>query len=378
MKRTLIITMEFPPQVGGIATYIEKMLGDFDPSQVLVLAPPLRKGEENFDDKYPFRVIRKKLLYPKFIWPRWIKLLGIVKRIVKEYNIEAIHVHHALPVGYAALRMKQKFNIPFLLFSHGTDIQAASRDARKRKMLTKIGNAAEQIIVNSESLGLRLRNAFPELGKKVTVLYPCPNDNFFRDVSFDEYTKMKNQLSLEGKRVLLSASRLVDGKGFTELIRYIPTITQHYPDVVWLIVGDGEKRDVLLEMIKKYNLHNIVRFMGEVPHEEMPVYYAIADIFVLLTHPFEGKEEGLGLVFLEAAARALPIVAGRSGGVEEAVIHGETGLVVDAFNESEVLEALKMYIEDDEYAKTMGKNAQKRIFSEFLWKHQLEKIQKWL
>ena len=159
----------------------------------------------------------------------------------------------------------------------------------------------------------------------------------------------------------------------------MPKILQHVPNLVWFIVGDGPKRGEILKMIQEKNLQNVVRFIGEVPHDQLKPYYYLADIFVLLTHPDEGREEGLGLAFLEAAAAGLPIVAGRSGGVEEAVIHGETGLVIDIHQHPEaIVQALTDLIHNTAYAKQLGAAGKMRIQREFVWEHQLRRVEEWL
>ncbi|MFH0857401.1 MAG: glycosyltransferase family 4 protein [Candidatus Magasanikbacteria bacterium] len=377
MKRTLIISLEFPPQLGGIATYVEKLAGTLDTDKIIVLAPPTE--EKDHDAKYPYMVVRKDFYFPKFIWPRWIKLLFIVRKLVKEYNIENIHVHHILPVGYVAWYMKKFSGVKYVLFSHGTDIEMASKVKRKNKFATKVGRGAEQIIVNSESLGIRLKAKFPELAEKVTVMYPCPDTDFMIPPSVEEVEKLRSTLSLEGKKVLLSIGRLDEGKGFPYLVRYLPQILKKVPNLVWIVVGQGPKEKLIIELIRKNNLQNIVRFIGGVPHDDLKKYYYLADIFALLTHPdITQGEEGLGLVFLEASAVGMPIIAGKSGGVEEAVLNGKTGIVVESNNETEVVEALSTLIENTELAKQLGANAKQRIQQEFDWKAQLKKIETWL
>ncbi|NCO05364.1 MAG: glycosyltransferase family 4 protein, partial [Candidatus Magasanikbacteria bacterium] len=122
-----------------------------------------------------------------------------------------------------------------------------------------------------------------------------------------------------------------------------------------------------------------VRFLGKVPHNEVVPFYYIADIFTLLTHPDEGKEEGLGLVFLEAAAAGLPVVAGKSGGVPEAVIHTQTGLIVDIYHgDNVVVDAITELLTNKEYADRLGKNAQERMKADFNWQYQMEKIKPWI
>ena len=121
-------------------------------------------------------------------------------------------------------------------------------------------------------------------------------------------------------------ARLVEGKGYPHLIRLLPEILNKIPNIVWLVIGDGPKKKAIMDLVQKYSLQNIVRYLGEVPYQNLPLYYQSADLFVLLTHKDEQSEEGWGTVFLEAGASGLPVVAGRVGGVEEVVANLQTGL----------------------------------------------------
>lgn len=376
MKNTLIITMDFPPTIGGISTYIEQIAGELPPENFVVLAPKTK--EKDYDDRFPFTVERSDFLYPAFIWPRWLRLFFTVKKLVKKYGIEMIHVHHILPVGYVAYMVFKKLGIPYIIFSHGTDIAAAGKTKRKRENALKVALAAQQVITNSESLNARLLAKFPELEGHSTVLYPCPDVDFFTPPDQQKIAKLKSQLALEGKRVILSIARLEHGKGFTNLTRHLPKILEHVPNLVWIIVGEGSQKQALVELVKKHSLQNIVRFVGNVPHHQIKPFYYMSDVFILLTHPYEGMEEGLGLVFLEAAASGIPMIAGMSGGVEEAVADGQTGLVVDTYNEQQVAQAIAKLIEDVNYANELGAAAQRRVREEFHWDHQLAKLNPWM
>jgi phosphatidylinositol alpha-1,6-mannosyltransferase len=163
------------------------------------------------------------------------------------------------------------------------------------------------------------------------------------------------------------------------MVRALPKILEREPHTVWVIVGDGPKRVELMYDIQERTLQNVVRYMGQIPHEQLKVYYYLADLFVLLTHTDDGREEGLGLVFLEAAACGLPVVAGKSGGVEEGVLHAETGIVIDIRrNAMAVVDSIVTMLENKEYAEKLGKNAQDRIKRDFKWENQLKKLEKWI
>ncbi|HLD31934.1 MAG TPA: glycosyltransferase family 4 protein [Patescibacteria group bacterium] len=379
MKK-LIITLEYPPVSGGVSVYVEQFVHSLTKDEVVVLAPVQSgKGEMVTEtERLGYEIRRRKLFFPIFIWPRWLKMVGLVWNLVKKQKIEMVYLHHVLPVGYVAWLVGKITKVPFVVFSHGTDLEYATRSRWKRHWLRLVIGSAVQVVFNSENLRQRFLKFFPEWADKTTVLYPCPGINFLAGVDPQKVTALRNQYALLGKKVILTVSRLDDGKGLTHLVRIMPQILAQEPNLVWIIIGDGPKQKYLLEEIQKQSLQNVVRYLGARPHEDLPLFYALADLFVLLTHPDEGREEGLGLVFLEAAAAGIPAVAGRSGGVEEAVISGQTGVVVDIYQgDTKVVKAITDLLRRPEYGRELGKRARERVLADFRWENQLQNIARW-
>ena len=378
-KKTLTITLEYPPQIGGISTFIHQLVNALPHDKSVVLAPHMA-DEKEWDATVLYKVIRANLFFPVFIWPRWVKLFFIARKIVKQEGIELIMVHHCLPVGYVAFLLKKFLGVPFLVFSHGTDVLANTRSSWKKDMSRMVLRQCEQLLFNSESLKQRLLEKLPEFANKSTVVYPCPDADFFSPANQAEVELLRHQLALEGKQVVLSIARLDEGKGFPHLVKIMPEVLKRVPNLVWIVIGNGPKRDSIYEDIRKHSLQNVVRYMGDVPHKDIKKYYYLAEVFALFTHPEpDGREEGLGLVFLEAAACGKPVIAGKSGGVEEAVIHGQTGLVVDVYGDlAGAGQAIVDLIKQPELAKQLGKAAQDRIKGQFVWERQLKVLEKWL
>ncbi len=367
MKKILVITLEYPPQIGGIASYIDNFVSHLDPNRVVVYAPKV-KDAGVFDGDHPWKVYRYKPYW--FLWPHWLRMFFQIRHIVKQEQIEILHVHHCLPVGYVAWLIKKMFKIPYVVFFHGTDVEMASRTHHKKEQMRKIINNADAVFVNSEFLKNKLLNKL-EQNISIKIVYPCPADSFFQVIPPDKLRQLKARLALDGKKVIVTVARFTDGKGYPHLVNMFPQIIQSVPNVVWLIIGDGPKRQMVMEQARKLNVQNSIRYEGNIPHEDLPAYLQIADLFVLLTHPDEGREEGWGTVFLEAAASGLPAVAGQSGGVGEAVKNLETGLVVDVHQTKSVIASIVGLLNNTNYARQMGAAAKARAETEFRWQKQM-------
>ena len=369
--KTLIITLEYPPQIGGVASYTYNLAKNMSGDDVVVYAPKM-EGDVNFDKKNKWKVLRANPFF-WFTWPKWVRMLVQVWDLAKKEKVQIIYAHHALPVGYIAYLLKKFQKIPYVVFFHGTDLDLGIKN--KKNKLKKICAEAEKIVVNSEYLKNKFQSAFEDLKKEITVVYPCPDDIFSRRVPEPELKKLKSQLALEGKKVIITVARIAEGKGYPHIIRLLPKILEKVPNLVWLIVGDGPKKDEVIKSIQKNFLQNVTRFIGKIPYTELPKYYQLADLLVLLTHPDESTaEEAWGTAFVEAAASGLPVVAGRAGGVEEAVQNMVTGLVVDVYQDQSIISAITELLRNPDYSKQMGQAGQARVLHDFNWPEQLKKL----
>ncbi len=369
--KTLIVTLEYPPQAGGIASYVYNFAAHLASLEVVVYAPKLA-GDKKFDEKVAWKVYRCKPYW--FFWPRWIRMLMQILQIVKKEGIKQIYIHQALPAGYVGMLLKKFKKIPYTVFLHGSDVAFVLRSPWKLKQFKKVLASAERVVVNSGFLKNKILEKLENLSTPIEVLYPSPADIFLEKASEQEMNKLKRELALNGKKVMLTVARLVEGKGYPHIAHILPELLKRVPNLVWLIIGDGPKKSELVGLIQKNHLQNVVRLLGVIPREELPKYYQISDVFVLLTHPDEAREEAWGTVFLEAAASGLPAVAGRAGGVEEAVENSVTGVVVDIYQEKTVIEAIVGLLENTEQATKMGTAGRERVFREFTWEKQLKSL----
>ena len=174
----------------------------------------------------------------------------------------------------------------------------------------------------------------------------------------------------ERVRMLLSVARLAElYKGHDTLIRVLPLVRARCPGTRLRVAGDGPLREYLHRIAKSVGVDDAVEFLGEVADDSLPELYRTSDAFVLMSResPSKGGAEGFGIVCLEAAACEKPVVAGRSGGLVDAVEDGVTGILVDPEDPAAVAEALIAVLSDSALAERMGQAGRERVLARFTW-----------
>lgn len=338
MKRVLLFTLEYPPDRGGVATYLHA----------------LHQGFPNIT------VVRGSSWS---LWPRWLPMVFQLLWLIKREHFEFVAISHALPVGYAALKAWWLLGIPYGVFVLGLDVKFATRNLWKRWWFERVLRSAKWIVANSSyTKDLVSRHA----GKTpIIVLRPC--------VSALAPVQKKSS----GGCALLTVSRLVIRKNHLAVIRACATLRKQFPNLTYTIVGNGPERDALVASVRKYDLARHVTIVSNATDSQRDAYYAAADIFVLPTISSGDDVEGFGLVFLEAARHGLPIIAGRGGGVGEAVVDGVTGILVDPQNEIMLAEVLLRLMQNQAERERLGTQARNLVAGFFLCdarKSDLEKL----
>lgn len=174
------------------------------------------------------------------------------------------------------------------------------------------------------------------------------------------------QKKLSSGHALLSVGRLVARKNHGAVLSVLPSLIKDYPDLHYTIVGDGSERAAIRAQITELHVQDHVTLITDVSDQQRDEQYESADIFVLPTYSKDKDVEGFGMVFLEAARFGLPVVAGKGGGVEEAVRDEETGVLVDPDDVKELERALRDLLENPKKAREMGERGRMRVEHEFL------------
>jgi len=312
--KTLLVTMDFPPLLGGIANYYFNRVKKMPVDEVVVLMNKI----ENYKNIKLNNKIYFKNFFIKYFWPRWIILIWHIYRIAKKEKIQKIWVGQILPVGTAVYFISKILKIKYFITCHGNDLLRAEKNIRKFKLAKKILNSAEHIETNTEFTKNILINKYKINNKKIKIAYP---ENTLKKEMVDEneVKKLKEKYSLAGKKVLITVARLVESKGIDQVLRALPKVWKEIPDLVYLVVGDGDFSDQLLVISNQINPEkDKIIFVGPVPHLELPNYYALADVFILTPRKNPtGDTESFGIVYLEAQEFGLPIIAGDTGGIRE-------------------------------------------------------------
>ena len=373
MARSLLISNDYPPIVSGISTYFYELWRHLPQGDAAILAPKA-PGDREFDEQAGLEVVRKRVPIGLSKWQKFAKMFlngFYALYYVKRFGVQKLHCGQILSTGPAGILCKKLFGLPFALYVYGSETVRFGHSKLLVWIMRKVCEHATEIVPNSRFTA----NEYLTFGvdpAKLRTITPGVDPSFFRPAP--PRPDLVSQYKPNGETLLLTVSRLDERKGHDSVIRAMKTIVQRAPQTKYLIVGKGREQERLAALVSETGLEGKVQFAGYVPTEELPDYYNLSDIFVLPNRETEdfsqlkGDFEGFGIVFLEANACGKPVVAGRSGGVEDAVVDGETGLLIDPRAEDELTQALLSLIDDPERAKRMGEQGRVRAEQEFDWR----------
>jgi phosphatidylinositol alpha-1,6-mannosyltransferase len=202
-------------------------------------------------------------------------------------------------------------------------------------------------------------------GRVATVLPGAPRA---REVPEAERDRMRRRLVLDGRRVILSVGRLIPRKNAVGLVEALPKVLEGAPDAVLALVGRGPEMHRVLHRAMDLGIRDAIRTPGALPDADVAALYSLCDVFALPAGVGpRGQVEGFGLVFAEAAAYGKPVVAGRSGGTEDAVVDGETGFLVEPDDTEALARHIVQLLDDEALARRMGEAGQRRVSEELNW-----------
>jgi phosphatidylinositol alpha-1,6-mannosyltransferase len=352
--RTLVVTNDFPPRPGGIQAFVHS-LASRQPADEIVVYAPAWKGAAAFDAAQPFPVVRHRtsLMLPEPRVLRRARDLAVVE------GCDRVWFGAAAPLGLLAKRLGLDRSVAS---THGHEVGWALLPGA-RQVLRRIGRDVDVVTYLGEYTRRRLAPVVPRLERLPSGV---DTDVFRPGAGGDD---VRRRHGLLDRPVIVCVSRLVPRKGQDVLIRALPAIRRRVPDAALLCVGGGPHLSTLQRLAREHDVAPHVVLTGSVPWAELPAHYDAGDVFAMpcRTRRAGLEVEGLGIVFLEASATGLPVVAGRSGGSPDAVLDGETGHVVEGRSVGVVADAVSSLLEQPEQARAMGAAGRAWVEREWRW-----------
>jgi phosphatidylinositol alpha-1,6-mannosyltransferase len=374
MPTHLLLTYDFPPIAGGIARWMAELARRYPPGSLVIStaqhpdAPDLDGSFPNRIDRLPLPARRLKTLQGILLWSRRAAVLA------RSTGAEFIWCGNIKPAAYPAKWTMERQGVPFGILLHGGDLlilqHQVHQSALKRRTAKALLSAAAVLVANSNWTRERCLTLLDELEVEISPdrvrAVPLGADPEAFRPGVDP-TEVRARYRLEEGRWLLSVARLTRHKGIDTALQALALLRDDYPDLRYAVVGTGEEGEALAREARDLGVADRVRFLSGVPDRDLPALYNCAEIYLGVSRLLEQRVEGFGISLVEASACGVPVIAGRSGGIPEAVRDGETGLLVDAESSREVAGALRRLLDDQGLRRRLGSAGRRAVETRFNW-----------
>lgn len=378
--RCLMVASTFTPIHGGSAVVYDNLCRHMPPGSIRVLTARTNyltgkeiPGWREADAAQPFPVDRIELLRPPMLPPPANKLVSLWRmlsvdlplygrvlveaaRLVRKHDINLVCVGELLTGSWLGIALRKLFACKFVIYVHGEEITTRT-DGRLGEKRKDFLLAADRIVaVSSFTCDAVERMGVPR--KALTLIQNGVDIERFTPGERDPDLIARH--GLEGKRVILTVGRLVARKGTDMAVRAMKDVMARHADAHYLIVGEGELRPQLEEIIASEGLQDRITLVGKVTDDELLRYLRLCDLFLMPNRTLpDGDTEGFGLVFREANACRKPVIGGRAGGAVEAVDDGVSGLLVDGYKPDEIAAAVERILADPALAEQLSEGGLK-------------------
>jgi len=356
---SLLVTNDFPPKHGGIQSYLYELWRRLPTSETTVLTTAF-PGSHEWDAQQPFRIERvsKRVLWPTRAFAHRVDALA------RDVRADVIFLDPMIPLGQIGPRLR---SAPYVVIAHGAEITSYGRLPGPHLLARRVLRHAAGVVAAGS---YPAREAIRAAGVPVhgVIVPPGVDSERFRPAEDEQRKLTRARFGLDPDRPLvLALSRLVPRKGFDVVIDAVAPLDR----IQLAIAGAGRDRNRLVRRAA-----GRAQFLGRVPDSDLPALHACADVFAMCCRDRWGglEAEGFGIVFLEAAACGVPSVAGRSGGSHEAVVDGETGVVVPPDDVGAVRDAILHLIEDPVLHRRMSDASRRRTVEEFSYDYLVESL----
>lgn len=306
-------------------------------------------GVEVFYPRYPEFPRSFLLAYSGLLM--FLGVRRLARRLYQDFKYDIIHAHVALPDGHAAYLLKKSYPLPFIVTIHGQDLQSTLHKGKSccARLDEVLGDSDTIITVSS-----KLKNIIK--GKsyfaKTTVINNGIDLNECRPAGLIDNNAVR----------LVSVSNLKKTKGIDLNLQALAALVHKYPSIQYIIVGDGEERRNLEDLTDSLGLRCHVSFMGRLPHSEAIRQVAGADLFCL-----PSWQEGFGVVYIEAMALGVPVIGVRGEGIEDVIISGQNGLLVEPQNVQDLTRAIDTLLSRQDFSRKLAEAGRDTVLKGYTW-----------
>ena len=357
----VILTQCFPSRIGGIENLMFNLSYFLSKdNKVIVLADQHNLIKDALIDNK----CKNNFLVRRFGGIKYFRKRNKVKeleKIINFKNVKAIICDSWKSLEIPLQKFKNK-NLPFICLAHGNEV--IIKNNRHHKRILNCFNNINKIVSNSEFTKKLIQKINPEL-KNIEVIYP--GVSYFDDI-IEEEVKL-----IDGTPTLLTLARLEKRKGHEHTLQAISNLKKQYPNIRYIVAGEREEKNHLKSIVNSLNISDNVIFIGAVSDEQKKYIFNKTDLMVMPTLDETNKLsiEGFGISYLEAALFGIPSIASNIGGTNEAVLHNETGLIIDDLKDLEI--SIRDLIQNKDKRKLLGDNAKNRALNDLHWSNQVRK-----
>lgn len=356
--KILMITQDFPPVRGGIQSYCYELAQALHQqgAQLTVICPD---HPEQSDSDWPFEVIRLSS-HTSFLF---LKLLGFLPSFFKNRSFDQIILgqwQNAIGLQFAWPK-----STPVHSMVHGRELLDGVFKGLTPWICRRFYNKMQSVIPNSHPVAELFQQTLQGVkAPQIQVIHPGVDPHKFRPC---DKQAVRAKYGLEGKALMVSITRLVARKNIALGMRALPQILEQVPNAHYVIGGRGPELERLQELRVELGLQEHITILGSIPEEDIVDCFGMGDVFILPSSQSSKDVEGFGIVFLEAGACEVAVIGANTGGIRDAVPHGQSGILLDDLTEEALAQAVVQVIQDPQRAQEMGEFARQRILSELTW-----------
>ena len=373
----LLLAQDFPPMGGGIARLHGELAKRY-PRGELIVSTPQDHDASDFDapldgivDRLPVSRRLTKSLPGLLLWSRRAAALA------RRHHVRFVHCGNVKPAGYPARWVLERCRVPYSIYFHGRDLlteQHKMRQSRfKRRAARAIVGGAAVLLANSAwtrdlALAVLGELGLDGHGQRLRVVHLGTDPDRFQPGR--DPTELRQRLGLPdgGIRWLLTVARLTPHKGVDTVLHALPAILERAPDVRYAVAGNGVARELLEDLARELGVADRVSFLGTIDERDLPALYNLASVYVGASRRAERVGvEGFGISLVEASACGLPVVAGNSGGIPDAVRDGETGFLVPPEDPAALAGAVSRLLADRALAQRIGAAGRRAVETYYNW-----------